>query len=85
MAIASQAISQMTTLVGSNSNDNCLFTLYNALISGSVNQNLKARISSHEQFFSNNNTVINQGNYNNYFGTGKDGSVTISSSAQLSS
>ena len=85
MAIASQAISQMTTLVGSNSNDNCLFTLYNALISGSVNQNLKARISSHEQFFSNNNTVINQGNYNNYFGTGKDGSVTISSSAQISS
>ena len=53
MAIASQAISQMTTLVGSNRNDNCLFTLYNALISGSVNQNLKARISSHEQFFSN--------------------------------
>ena len=85
MAIASQAISQMTTLVGSNSNDNCLFTLYNALISGSVNQNLKARISSHEQFYSNNNTVINQVNYNNYFGTGKDGSVTISSSAQISS
>ena len=85
MAIASQTISQMTTLVGSNLNDNCLFTLYNALISGSVNQNLKARISSHEQFYSNNNTVINQGNYNNYFGTGKDGSVTISSSAQISS
>jgi len=85
MAIPSQAISQMTTLVGSNRNDNCLFTLYNALISSSVNQNLKARISTHEQFYSNNNTVINQGTYNNYFGTGKDGSVTISSSAQISS
>jgi len=85
MAIPSQAISQMTTLVGSTRNDNCLFTLYNALISSSVNQNLKARISTHEQFYSNNNTVINQGTYNNYFGTGKDGSLTISSSAQVSS
>ena len=85
MAIPSQAISQMTTLVGSNRNDNCLFTLYNALISSSANQNLKARISTHEQFYSNNNAVINQGTYNNYFGTGKDGSVTISSSAQISS
>ncbi len=85
MAIPSQTISQMTTLVGSNSNDNCFFTLYNALISGSVNQNLKARISTHEQFYSNNNTILNQGNYNNYFGTGKNGSVTISSSAQISS
>ena len=85
MAIPSQAISQMTTLVGSNRNDNCLFTLYNALISSSANQNLKARISTHEQFYSNNNTVINQGTYNNYFGTGKDGNVTISSSAQISS
>jgi hypothetical protein len=85
MAIPSQTISQMTTLVGSNSNDNCFFTLYNALISGSVNQNLKARISTHEQFYSNNNTIVNQVNYNNYFGTGKDGSVTISSSAQISS
>jgi hypothetical protein len=85
MAIPSQTISQMTTLVGSNSNDNCFFTLYNDLISGSANQNLKARISTHEQFYSNNNTIVNQGNYNNYFGTGKDGSVTISSSAQISS
>jgi hypothetical protein len=84
MAIPSQAISQMTTLVGSNRNDNCLFTLYNALISSSVNQNLKARISTHEQFYSNNNTVINQGTYNNYFGTGKDDSLTISSSVQVS-
>jgi hypothetical protein len=85
MAIPSQAISQMTTLVGSNRNDNCLFTLYNALISSSVNQNLKARISTHEQFYSNNNIGLNQGTYNNYFGTGVDGSVTISSSAQISS
>jgi len=85
MAIPSQTISQMTTLVGSNSNDNCFFTLYNALISGSANQNIKARISTNEQFYSNNNTIVNQGNYNNYFGTGKDGSVTISSSAQISS
>jgi hypothetical protein len=75
----------MTTLVGSNSNDNCFFTLYNDLISGSANQNLKARISTNEQFYSNNNTIVNQGNYNNYFGTGKNGSVTISSSAQISS
>ena len=85
MAIPSQAISQMTTLVGSTRNDNCLFTLYNALISSSVNQNLKARISTHEQFYSNNNIGLNQGTYNNYFGTGKDGSLTISSSAQVSS
>ena len=85
MAIPSQAISQMTTLVGSTRNDNCLFTLYNALISSSVNQNLKARISTHEQFYSNNNIGLNQGTYNNYFGTGVDGSVTISSSAQISS
>ena len=84
MATPSQAISQMSTLAGSNRNDNCFFTLYNALISSSANQNLKARISTHEQFYSNNNTVINQGTYNNYFGTGKDGSVTISSSVQVS-
>jgi hypothetical protein len=84
MATPSQAISQMATLAGSNRNDNCFFTLYNALISSSANQNLKARISTHEQFYSNNNTVINQGTYNNYFGTGKEGSLTISSSAQVS-
>jgi hypothetical protein len=84
MPTPSQAISQMTTLAGSNRNDNCFFTLYNALISSSANQNLKARISTHEQFYSNNNTVINQGTYNNYFGTGKEGSLTISSSAQVS-
>ena len=84
MAIPSQAISQMTTLVGSNRNDNCLFTLYNALISSSVNQNLKARISTHEQFYSNNNIGLNQGTYNNYFGTGDRGNLTISSSAQVS-
>jgi hypothetical protein len=84
MAIPSQAISQMTTLVGSNRNDNCLFTLYNALISSSANQNLKARISTHEQFYSNNNIGLNQGTYNNYFGSANRGNLTISSSAQVS-
>ena len=81
----SQAISQMSTLAGSVNNDNCLFTIYNALISSSASQNRKVRVSTHEQFFSNNNTVINQINYVNYFGTGVDGSVTVSSSAQISS
>ncbi len=84
MATPSQAISQMATLAGSNRNDNCFFTLYNALISSSANQNLKARISTHEQFYSNNNTVINQGTYNNYFGNANRGNLTISSSAQVS-
>ena len=81
----SQAISQMSTLAGIVNNDNCLFTIYNALISSSASQNRKVRLSTHEQFFSNNNTVINQVNYVNYFGTGVNGSVTVSSSAQVSS
>jgi len=43
------------------------------------------RISTHEQIYSNNNSVTNKVNYANYFGTGVDGSVTVSSSAQISS
>ena len=81
----SQAISQMSTLAGTVNNDNCLFTIYNALISSSASQNRKVRLSTHEQFFSNNNTVVNQVTYTNYFGTGVNGSVTVSSSAQISS
>ena len=81
----SQTISQMSTLAGSVNNDNCLFTIYNALISSSASQNRKVRLSTHEQFFSNNNTVANQVTYTNYFGTGVNGSVTVSSSAQISS
>jgi hypothetical protein len=48
-------------------------------------RNVKVRVSTQDQLFSNNFAVSNLNSYSNYFGTGKDGSVTISSSAQISS
>jgi len=78
-------ISQMSTLTGSTNNNNCLFPILDLQTPLAVNQNEKLKISAHNQFFSNNNSVGGLSSYNNYFGTGIDGDVTVSSSAQISS
>ncbi len=71
----------MAILTGSKNNNSCVMPIVD-LIS---NTNEKAKISAHNLFYSNNTTVGSLSSYDNYFGTGADGSVTISSSAQISS
>lgn len=83
--MATLAISGMTTLTGSGNNNNCVFPILDLETSLTANQNEKLKISSHNQFFSNNTSVGNLSSYNNYFGTGVDGDATISSSTQISS
>jgi len=79
--MATLSISSMSILTGSKNNNNCVLPIVD-LIS---NTNEKAKISAHNLFYSNNTTVGRLNSYYNYFGTGADGSVTISSSAQISS
>jgi hypothetical protein len=71
----------MSILTGSINNNNCVLPIVD-LIS---NENEKAKITAHNLFYSNNTTVGSLSSYDNYFGTGADGSVTISSSVQISS
>lgn len=78
-------ISEMSTLTGSSTNNNSFLPIVDELVSSNVDKNKKVRISTHNQFYSNNFTTINQSSYKNYFGTGVDGDVTLSSSAQISS
>lgn len=78
-------ISDMSTLTGSSTNNNSFLTIVDETISNNANKNKKVRVSSHNQFYSNNFTTVNQSSYKNYFGTGVDGDVTLSSSAQISS
>jgi hypothetical protein len=79
--MATLSISSMAILTGSKNNNSCVMPIVD-LIS---NTNEKAKISAHNLFYSNNTTVGSLSSYDNYFGTGADGSVTISSSAQISS
>jgi hypothetical protein len=79
------ALSGMATLTGSARNASCVLPILDLQTPLAVNQNEKLKISSHNQFFTNNTSVGNLGTYNNYFGTGIDGDVTVSSSAQISS
>ena len=78
-------ISEMSTLTGSSTNNNSFLPIVDELVSSNVDKNKKVRISTHNQFYSNNFTTVNQSSYKNYFGTGVDGDVTLSSSAQISS
>ena len=77
-------ISSLTTLANNANGYDCLLPLVDPTLALN-SRNVKIRISTHDQFFSNNFAVASLGSYANYFGTGKDGSVTISSSAQISS
>jgi hypothetical protein len=77
-------ISSLTTLVNGVNSYDCFLPLVDPTLALD-SRNVKVRISTHNEMFSNNFAVANLSSYSNYFGTGKDGSVTISSSAQISS
>jgi len=81
----STLISALSTLTGSVNNNTDVFPVLDQTISSAANRNKKARITAHNLFYSNNFTISGLSSYGNYFGTGKDGSVTISGSAQVSS
>jgi hypothetical protein len=78
-------ISALSNLTGSINNNTNVFPVLDQTISSSANRNKKARITTHNLFYSNNTTVASLSSYDNYFGTGTDGDCTISSSAQVSS
>ena len=78
-------ISELSTLTGSVNNNTDVFPVLDQTISSAANKNKKARITANNLFYSNNFTISGLSSYGNYFGTGKDGSVTISGSAQVSS
>ena len=77
-------ISSLTTLANNVNSYDCLLPLVDPTLALN-SRNVKVRISTHDQLFSNNFAVASLSSYSNYFGTGTDGSVTISSSAQISS
>jgi hypothetical protein len=77
-------ISSLTTLVNGVNSYDCFLPLVDPTLALN-SRNVKVRISTHNEMFSNNFAVASLSSYSNYFGTGKDGSVTISSSAQISS
>jgi hypothetical protein len=79
--MATLSISSMSILTGSKNNNNCVVPIVDTI----SNENKKTKITAHNLFYSNNTTVGSLSSYNNYFGTGKDGDCTISSSAQVSS
>ena len=79
--MATLSISSMSILTGSKNNNDCVVPIVDII----SNQNKKTKITAHNLFYSNNTTVGSLSSYNNYFGTGKDGDCTISSSAQVSS
>jgi hypothetical protein len=83
--MATLSMSSMTTMTGSGNNNNCVLPILDLQSPSVTLKNEKLRVSSHNQFYSNNTSIGNLGTYNNYFGTGIDGDVTISSSAQISS
>ncbi len=78
-------ISALSTLTGSANNSTNVFPVLDQTISSPSSRNKKARITTHNLFYSNNFTVSALSSYDNYFGTGADGDCTISSSTQISS
>ena len=76
-------ISSLTTLVNGVNSYDCFLPLVDPTLALD-SRNVKIRISTHNEMFSNNFAVASLSSYANYFGTGKDGSLTISSSAQVS-
>jgi len=77
--MATLSISSMSILTGSKNNNNCVLPIVDTI------SNQKAKITAHNLFYSNSTTVGSLSSYNNYFGTGIDGTLTISSSVQVSS
>jgi len=77
-------ISTLTTLNNNTGSYNCFIPIVDPNLALD-SRNLKIRFSTHNEMFSNNFAVGNLSSYGNYFGTGADGSVTVSSSAQISS
>ena len=78
-------ISALSNLTGSINNNTDVFPVLDQTISSAASRNKKARITTHNLFYSNNFIVSDLSSYNNYFGTGTDGDCTVSSSAQISS
>jgi hypothetical protein len=76
-------ISSLTTLVNGVNSYDCFLRLVDPTLALN-SRNVKIRISTHDEMFSNNFAVASLSSYSNYFGTGKDGTVTISSSVQVS-
>ena len=83
--MATLSISSMAILTGSRNNNSCVVPIVDLNITSTSNQNEKAKITTHNLFYSNNTTVSGLSSYGNYFGTGVDGDCTVSSSAQISS
>ena len=77
-------ISTLTTLNNNTGSYNCFIPIVDPNLALD-SRNLKIRFSTHNEMFSNNFAVGNLSSYANYFGTGADGDLTISSSAQISS
>jgi len=77
--MATLSIASMSILTGSKNNNNCVLPIVDTI------SNQKAKITAHNLFYSNSTTVGSLSSYNNYFGTGIDGTLTISSSVQVSS
>ena len=83
--MATLSMSSMTTMTGSGNNNNCVLPILDLQTPSVTLRNEKLRVSSHNQFYSNNTSIGGLSSYNNYFGTGIDGDVTVSSSLQISS
>jgi len=79
----STTISSMSTLTGSVNNVNSLIPIVNNEISPTSIQNRKLKVGTHNFFFSNNVSYTIPSTYNNFFGDGIQGDITLSSSTQI--
>jgi hypothetical protein len=82
--MATLSISSMSVLTGSVNNNTSVMPIVDLHAPTAGSQNKKIRTTTHNLFFTNNTVVNNLNSYDNYFGTGVDGSLTVSSSAQVS-
>lgn len=77
-------ISDMPELTASFQNADSLLPIVDSIEISASNQDKKIRFSTFSQFINGNRTVPSQTSYTNYFGTGIEGDVNISSSVQMS-
>ena len=78
-------ISDMPNLTGSKSNDNSLLLITDLSGSTSDLQNRKLKVSTFNQIFSNNKILDGLSSYENFFGSGEEGDITFSTSANIPS
>ena len=78
-------ISDMPNLTGSKSNDNSLLLITDLTGSTSDLQNRKLKVSTFNQIFSNNKILDGLSSYENFFGSGEEGDITFSTSANIPS